>query len=83
MSTTIEGDVMKIDEIFTLARSYQYGIAPSQRSKDAAQKFLSAHEGEDSQEMIAQDLAYEFDVIFQAGKILAVDPERASGSGQD
>lgn len=74
---------MKMDEIFTLARSYQYGIAPSQRSKDMAQEFLRAHEGEDSQEMIVQDLAYEFDVMFQAGKILSTDPTRSGGSGQE
>jgi hypothetical protein len=71
---------MTLGKIFKLARSYRYGIVPSQRSKNAAQKFLSAHEGEDSQETIAQDLAYEFDVMFQAGKILQADPTRAGGN---
>jgi hypothetical protein len=64
------GGKMDIKAAIAQAEQQQVKIVAADIWGEIAQQFLLDHEGEDSREMIVQDLAKLLDVVWEAGKIL-------------
>ena len=60
---------MRLEQAFERAEEYMKNVPAYPCFVEMSQKFLQDHEGEDSNEMLAQDLGRLISVAWEAGKI--------------
>jgi hypothetical protein len=65
---------MRVEQAFEQAEVYMEKVRVYPGFEIIAQKFLQEHDGEDSQEMLAQDLGRLLSIAWEAGKIIQNSP---------